>query len=276
MLQGRFSGSGGMGFLGQLLRDAMGEGPAKDILDEVQDLLFQRDPFMDVRRAELSKLATILAGETPQVTAIILSELPPDKSAKLLEVMDESVRSLAIRGMASGDDTSQETRIRVARVVEEKLAAMGDQPVEDLGGMSRRDQKLRKVAVLIRGLETEDRDAMIASIAEQDPSAVDGVKRMMVLWEDIPVIADRAMQEVLRGVNSKKLALALVGADEDTVAKIRENISERATAMLEEEAQLLSSPSPSEVRSGRDEILSALRDLNQQGELSFVDKAETK
>lgn len=271
LLQGQFSGHGGMGALSQMLKDVMGDSQAESILGEVEDLLFRRDPFMEVRKAEAGKLATILAGETPQVTAIILSELSPAKSSKLLEVMEEDARAAALRGMASAEDTSVETRVRVARVVQQKLDAMGDQVVEDLGGLSRRDQKLRKVAVLVRSLETEDRDAMMASIAEQDPSAVDSIKQLMVMWEDVPLIADRPMQEVLRGVNSKKLALALVGADEATIEKIRGNISERATAMLEEEAQLLSSPSASEVRGGRDEILAALRDLNTQGELSFVE-----
>jgi len=43
----------------------------------------------------------------------------------------------------------------------------------------------------------------------------------MVTWDDIPSIADRSLQDFMRSVESNKLAVALHGADEVIMGKIR-------------------------------------------------------
>jgi len=132
--------------------------------------------------------------------------------------------------------------------------------------------KLRKTAVLLRGLDASVRGALLDGIAEKDPDTRDGIEDLMVTWEDVAVLADRPLQDVLRNVDSRKLALALVEADEATANKIRSNMSERAGAMLDEETSLLSAPKPKEIAEAREGILDALRELNAKGELSFEDQ----
>jgi len=125
------------------------------------------------------------------------------------------------------------------------------------------------VAILLRGLETDLRDQMVKSLSEQNGETAQTVQQLMVTWEDLFLVAERSLQEALRSVDSRKLALALVDADEKMVERIRNNISERATAMLDEEASLLSAPKASEITEAREEILNALREMNTRGELQF-------
>jgi len=80
------------------------------------------------------------------------------------------------------------------------------------------------------------------------------------------------MQEGLRGVDAKKLALAMHKADEDIVKKIKSNISERAVATVDEEASLMSAPKKEEIEGAREEIVQALRELNEKGDLAFLDE----
>ena len=91
----------------------------------------------------------------------------------------------------------------------------------------------------------------------------------MVVWEDVAMVSSRSMQEALRAVEAKDLALALFNADETTIEKIRSSISERQRASLEEEASLLSSPDADEVNQARESILEALRELIAAGSLRF-------
>jgi flagellar motor switch protein FliG len=80
-------------------------------------------------------------------------------------------------------------------------------------------------------------------------------------------VADRSLQEALRSVDSGKLALALHGADEDIVQKIRSNMSERALAMLDEEISLMQEPLEKEVFQAREDVVKPLREANEQGTL---------
>jgi flagellar motor switch protein FliG len=92
----------------------------------------------------------------------------------------------------------------------------------------------------------------------------------MVTWDDVPRIADRSLQEALRSVDAKKLALALYGCDAEIVEKIRKNISERAAAALEEESSLMQEPLDKEVQDAREEIVEPLRKANEEDKLRFV------
>jgi len=123
--------------------------------------------------------------------------------------------------------------------------------------------------VLLRDLGTDMRNRLIEAIAESDKEASDTVQELMVIWDDVPTLSDRSLQEALRAVDSLKLALAMVDADEAVIRKIRGNISERQAAMLDEEAALLSKPKDEDVGQARGEILQALRELATGGVLSF-------
>ncbi len=55
-------------------------------------------------------------------------------------------------------------------------------------------------------------------------------------------------------------------------AKIKGNISERAAATIEEEMSLMSAPKQDEIQEGRDVIVTALSEMNDNDELSFVEE----
>ena len=98
------------------------------------------------------------------------------------------------------------------------------------------------------------------------------VAGLMVVWEDIPSLNDRSLQQVLRGVNERQLALALQGASAEIAGKIKSSISERAGAMVDEEIALMSAPKKEDIRQARDAIVVALQELNQKGELTFAEE----
>jgi len=133
-------------------------------------------------------------------------------------------------------------------------------------------QSLRKVAVILRGLGKEPRDGLLNAIKEKDDQAGQKVSELMIVWEDIPQVADRSLQEALRGIEPQKLALALIKADEVISSKIKSNISERAVAAIEEETSLMAAPKKEDIEAARDEIVQSLRRMNEKGELLFVEE----
>ena len=258
-----------------MLETVLGKDRSEEVLDQVRQMVEARDPFMQIRSVEVELLAQALAGESAGVVGLVLSELPTKKSTQLLGLLDEKVRFEAISGMAGGEDVPPEVRLRVATVVLERLKSYSEgkvdaaAPVNTAAQKQKKEQQLRKVAVVLRGLKTELRDAMIATIAKRDKEASEMVARLMVVWEDLPTVMARSLQEVLRTIDSRRLALALVEADPAIAQKVRQNISERAVAMLEEETSLLSSPKPEDITEAREAILAVLREMNVKGELRF-------
>lgn len=262
-------------FLKEMLHGAVGEQRTLAMLDEVEQRIQKRDPFRPLRSAKPERLAEALKGEPAHVAAMILSELPAKKSAILLELLEDDVRAGTVQSMASGGGGPMDARLRVAATVQERLQERALEDHDDDGGggadvVASPQDKLRKVAVLLRGLKTETREEMLAVMSEQDEDTAKDVRNLMVTWEDMACIGEKSLQEMVRTVDARTLAVALFGADPEIVERLRENMSARASAMLDEEASLLSSPKEDEVDAGRERILDALREMNGRGELELV------
>jgi flagellar motor switch protein FliG len=255
-------------FLQDMLRNSVGEDQARQIQQGIQDLLQKRDPFLSLRTADLPTLAAVLETEHPQAVAMVLSELPPKRGSELLGLLPENVRVSAISRMTSIAATTPEAKARIAQLVQRRLESAG---AGSAGPAlpARPEQSLRQVALLVRNLDQEVRDGVLEAIRQKDQEAGDKITSLMIVWEDLPAVSGRSLQQALRGLDERLLALALHEAPEEIALKLKSNISERAAAKMAEEASLMAAAKKEDVRGAQDKILAALRELNQKGELSF-------
>jgi flagellar motor switch protein FliG len=249
-------------FLNEILVNILDKDKAEQIQTEVKKATEQKDLFLDIRQASTDELVLALDGEHPQTVAVVLSELAPKKSQEVLSLLSEETRLKAVCKMTNPELMSNRVKQQMASTITQRLKSFkGETLVE------RPEQTLRKLAVVLSGLEKDMRDPMLAEIAKNDEETASMIKRLMITWEDIPSVADRSLQEALRSVDSGKLAIALFGADEEISEKIRSNISERALSKLEEEISLMQEPLEKEVLEAREEVVRPLREANEQGTL---------
>jgi len=265
-------------FLDQILRTAVGEKHAENIQQKIPYQLQRRDPFMHIRSASTENIAKALESEHPQAIAVVLSELPAKKSSKLLGALSDGVRLSAIARMTTCSSVTIEAKVKIAQLIEKRIKAMQqsqqDQPGTATESGTVADESLRKTAVILRNLKTEVRDSLLETIKKKDSQAGESIANLMIIWEDIPIVKDRSMQEVLREIDVQKLALALIKADEVIIEKIKNNISERAVATLEEETSLMSDPKMEDIEDARATIVAALGEVNKKGELNFIEEEE--
>ncbi|HUS71992.1 MAG TPA: FliG C-terminal domain-containing protein [Sedimentisphaerales bacterium] len=255
-------------FLGEMLVSILGKEQAKQIQSQIKKVMVNKDLFMNIRSASTDELVLALEGEHPQTVAVVLSELSPQKSQEVLSLLGEEVRLKAVCKMTNPDVLGAEVRQRMATMVNERLRDLKGETLVIRPG--RREQNLRKLAIMLSGLERDLRDQLVGEIGKHDEETGKTVRNLMVTWEDIRSVADRSLQEALRTVDSGKLAVALYGADDEIAQKIRSNISERAAAMLDEEASLMQEPLEKEVLDAREEVVVPLREANEQGKLRMV------
>jgi len=257
-------------FLKEMLENTVGREKAQNIQNQIEDLLQKRDPFINVRSADSHTIASVLGNEHPQVVAIVLSQLPARKSSEVIGLLGEGVRLSAISRMAGSESITPEAKERITQRVCKRIEAVASSAPITI--QTRPKQSLRKVAVILRNLGKELRDGLFSAIQEKDEQAANMVNSLMIVWEDITQLTNRSLQEVLRGIDVKRLALALASADEATIKKIKSNISERTAAVLDEEISLMSSPGKDEINQAREAIVQALREKNAAGELTFIEE----
>jgi flagellar motor switch protein FliG len=102
-----------------------------------------------------------------------------------------------------------------------------------------------------------------AELAEQ-------VRAQMFIFEDITTLEDKAIQLVLRNVESSDLALALKGVSTAVREKIMRNLSTRAAENLADEIELLGPKRLSEVEESQAKVVNEIRALEQAGQIVIM------
>ena len=259
-------------FLKEMLRNTVGEDQAKRIQQEIGSLLQRRDPFMSIREADIESLTSVLQTEHPQAIAVILSELPPKRGSTIIGLLAEDVRVSVISRMTSVSSVTPEAKMRIAQMVRTRLEGARAAKSAGTAIQVSPEQSLRKVAIIVRNLDKEVRDGVLEAIRQKDQEAGDKIANLMIVWEDVALVGGRSLQQALRGIDERQLALALYEAPNDIVEKIKSNISERAATMVAEETALMSAPKKEDVAQAREKIVNALRELNRKGELTFEEE----
>jgi flagellar motor switch protein FliG len=260
-------GVGIKGFLNEVLVSIVGRDKAEQIKGQIKKATDKRDPFGAIRAASTDELVLALRGEHQQTIAVVLSELPTRKSQEILSLLDEQDRLNAVCKLTTLETLGGEVKQRIATMVAERLKTFKGETLPE-----GREQTLRRLALMLGGLEKNLRDQLLAEIRKHDEETCTMIQKLMITWEDIPSIADRSLQESLRGIESGKLAVALYGAEERIIQKIKSNISERAAAMLDEEISLMQEPLEKEILDAREMVVKPLREANEAGILRFTQR----
>jgi flagellar motor switch protein FliG len=89
------------------------------------------------------------------------------------------------------------------------------------------------------------------------------------VFDDIVRLNDRGVQELLKNVDTRQLAVALKGADADVQETVFRNLSERARENLRDEIEILQGLRPSDIRDARKAVVAIVRQLEEAGTITI-------
>ena len=89
----------------------------------------------------------------------------------------------------------------------------------------------------------------------------------MFVFEDISSLDARALQRLLRDVDSKELALALKAVSAELKGKLTGAMSQRAVQALTDEMEMLGAVRMRDVEAAQANIVSMVRKLEEAGEI---------
>lgn len=251
---------GGIGYATQLLEGALGRDEAAGMLERLQTSMAGQ-PFEFLQHADARQVLSLLNGEHPQAVALVLAHLRPEHASAILaglppEQQSEVAHRIALMERASPDvvQVIAESLQRKASTVltpNELSAVGGVQPLVEI--INRADPTTEKL--ILEGLQS------------RDEALADEVRSRMFVFGDIVLLEDRAMQLVLRSVETNELSVALKGVTPEVRDKILRNLSERARENLEEEIELLGPVRLSQVEEARAGIVQSIRRLEESGQI---------
>jgi flagellar motor switch protein FliG len=261
------SARGGMDLARNLLAQSLGNERAAEMMERLGASLAEM-PFEGIRRADARQLLTFLGEEHPQTIALVLAHLAPQQSATVLSGLPQEVQADVAYRIASMEPASPDVIRLVERELERRMTTvLSQQETSNVGGVqplvaiiNRADRSTERM--ILEGLETVN-----AELAEI-------VRAQMFIFEDILTLDDKAIQLVLRNVESGDLALALKGVNAAVKQKITKNLSSRAAENLTEEIELLGAVRLKQVEEAQAKVVQEIRALEQSGQIVIMRGSE--
>ncbi|MDR1908639.1 MAG: flagellar motor switch protein FliG [Spirochaetaceae bacterium] len=259
MMANQFISMGGIDYARELLEKSLGSQKAIDIINRLTSSLQVR-PFDFIRRTDPAHLLNFIQQEHPQTIALILAYLEPNKASVILQNLPHDVQSDVARRIATMDRTSPEVLREVERVLEKKLSTLSSEDYTAAGGVE-------SIVEILNMVDRSSEKQIIEALEDEDPELAEEIKKRMFVFEDIVMLDDRAIQKVMREVDSQELAKALKSVDTEVQDKIFRNMSKRAAGMLKEDMEYMGPVRLKDVEEAQQKIVSIIRHLEDTGEI---------
>jgi flagellar motor switch protein FliG len=263
MLVQRHVAQGGMDFAREMLVQSLGKDRAGEIVDRLA-AVFRDLPFAFLEKADSRQLLSFVQDEHPQTVALVLAHMTASQASQVLSGLAPDLQADVANRIAMMDRTSPDIVRQVEATLERKLSSVL-QPADlsSVGG-------LQPLVDIINRSDRATERMILEGLSERNPELAELVRAQMFVFEDIITLDDRAIQLVLRQVESGDLAVALKGVREDVRLKVMKNMSERAAENLSEEIELLGPQRLKTVEDAQAKIVQSIRALEESGQIMIT------
>lgn len=206
------------------------------------------------------ELTELLTDERPQVIALVLSQLPPQRAANVLDGLSAAQQVEVIRRVAHLQDISPDVIRDVADSMQKKMLAVPVNERQQSGGP-------RTAARILHVANRFANQGIIETLKDSDPGLFDDLEQRLLAFEDLMHLDGNAIRVLFEKFEPDEWAIALKGASESIRSKILEHLSPRVAERLNQETENLGPVRISEVEVMQKHILDALRQSVQLGEI---------
>lgn len=228
------------------------------IFDAEQPQTIERLQWMDP-----PGIHSLIANEHPQIIASVLVHLEPDNAAKVMKLLDESQRAETVLRMATLDSIDPGVMRELDQVLEQLMSGRRKTSRGPLGGAA-------VAAKILNQLGSENEKLILATIRDVDEDLANEISDQMLTFGDLLKLENKAIQTMLREIQTDSLVLALKGADEALRERIFKNMSQRAAETLREDLESRGPVRMSEVEEQQKEIMKTVRRLAEEGQIQLA------
>ncbi len=225
------------------------------------------DPWIEVAVLPTADLASLLASETPQVCAIVLSKLTSGKAADVLGELDPDLARSATLAASQAERIEERTVFDIGLSIASMSAKRGDQ-----GGLA--GDPVERVGAMLNFTGAAARNDLLETLEKADSALFEKVRKIMFTFADIPDrIEVTDISKLVRAVENGTLVTALAGgqkSDPEVVEFILANLSKRLSEQLSEDIRDAGDVKPKDADTAMNTVIQAIRDLEAAGEIILI------
>lgn len=259
-------GLGGGDYVEKVLKRALGDDKATSVLSRIMPGQGSKGleilKWMDAR-----SIADMIAGEHPQVIAIILSVLEYDVAADVLSYLPPDHRAEIIQRVASLETVQPSAMEELEAIMKKQFSTNSSAKSSSFGGVKAAAKIMNFVKVdlessIMGGLESLDADLKLK------------IQDNMFVFENLSAVDSRSIQTLMRAVESDMLMVALKGAPEYVKDKFLDNMSARARLMFVDEMESRGPLRMADVEEAQKQVIRIARKLSDAGEMMLAGRGD--
>ena len=252
-------GSNSDEFVRDIVTRALGEDKAKLVLDRI---LAGSDVsgIESLKWMDASSVAELIRNEHPQIIASILVHLERDHASSILLQLPERLRSDVMLRIATLEGIQPNALKELNEALARLHANGGTLKKSAMGGV-------RVAAEILNYVGASNESAILEVINSTDADLGQKILDEMFVFDNLLELDDKAIQLVLREVESEALVTALKGANQEMRDKVFKNMSQRAAEMLKDDLESKGPVRVSDVEAQQKAILKVVRRLSDEGQI---------
>lgn len=220
------------------------------------------EPFAALASVKDHDLAQILELEHPQTAALVLLHLEPGRAASALAAMNEETQASVTSRLSRLTSERPEVTREVSDALAARFETLQPEGVEERDGTG-------AAAEILKSMDRVKSRSILSRLESLDAECAQILRSRVYTFEMLLLLNDRGVQEVLKGVDTKQLALALKGTAPEVADKFFRNMSTRAADMVKDEIEILGVAKVKDVEAAQKEILDKALRLEEEGTVAF-------
>jgi flagellar motor switch protein FliG len=248
-------------YVRSVLRKALGEEKASLLLERI---LAGNDVtgIESLKWMEAQSVAELLRNEHPQIVAAILVHLEYDQTSQILKLLPDRMRNEVLMRVATLDGIQPAALKDLNEVLSNVLSGSDRARKSQLGGV-------KSAAEILNMMGSSVETSVLDYIRESDGDLAQMIMDNMFTFDDMVKLDDKAIQMVLKEVQSESLVISLKGATPELRERIFKNMSSRAAETLREDLETRGPVRVTDVEAEQKELLKVVRRLVEEGEISL-------
>jgi len=247
---------GGVEYAREVLEKAFGSQQANALFDKITKQLKSK-AFAFVRKADYKNLLAIVQNEHPQTIALILSYSRSDQASAILPELPKDIRIDVVERMARMDSASPDVVKAIEETLERKYANLATMDSMEVGGVS-------YVADVLNSVDRATEKFIFDELIQKDPKLAEEIRKKMFVFEDIVLLDTMAIQAFLKEIDSKDLAVAIKGSNQEVAEVIYANMSTRQRESTQTDVEYLSNVRMRDVEEAQQKIVATIRRLEDE------------
>lgn len=250
---------GGVDYARSVLEKAVGKTRTIDLMKKLENSMTTTG-FDLLKGIDPKQLAQYFQNEHPQTISLILTQLNSSQASTVLTELPAELQAEVAYRVATMEKVSPEILKQIETTLDSHFGSSATRDLSVSGGT-------KTIAEILNLVDTSTEKNILQALEAEDSELAMEIKNMMFVFDDIVLLDDRAIQRVLREVETKDLSIALKAANDEVKQKIFSNVSERVSVMIQEEMEYMGPMRLSDVEAAQQGIVEAIRRLEEQGQI---------